>query len=133
MRTRRSTTTLLALLLAPLVSTGCGPGEAAAEAAGGSSASASVEQGRALYRAQLCTNCHGEAGAGGDFAPALRNLSAHWTRAELVLYLRDPRAFPNKSQRLVELEADYPRLMPPYSNLTDAERGALADWMLAAE
>lgn len=110
----------LALLLAVLAA-GCG--------AGGDTG----DPGAALYRAQNCANCHGEEAVGGPLAPPLRGLAAHWTRDDLARYLRDPRGFAGKSARTRELEDEYTRIMPPYSNLTGEERGALAGWLLGLD
>lgn len=86
-----------------------------------------------IYELQNCANCHGAGGEGSSLGPALRGLAAWWTRDALVSYLADPRTFVENDPRLKELDERYWGSMSSYDNLTAAQRGVLADWLLALE
>ncbi len=86
--------------------------------------------GAQIYVLQNCKLCHEPDGSGSDRAPALGGLREHWTRDRLVLYLFDPAPIIAADPRLKELEDTHSLPMPRYHNLTEEQRGVLADWLL---
>jgi mono/diheme cytochrome c family protein len=95
-----------------------------------SSAPVGAPDGRALFRRQTCTVCHGVDGAGSALAPALRGLRANWSVQELALYLADPAAYAAGDERLRAQAGKYPQMMPKYGTLDAAQREALAAYVL---
>src|SRR5690349_18175460 len=55
-----------------------------------------VRSGKELFQLQGCVLCHGKEGEGTALGPVLHGASAHWTKATLVEYLRDPHAWQQK-------------------------------------
>ena len=86
--------------------------------------------GAALYRQQSCHVCHGLDGKGSPTAPALRDLGKLWTADELVRYLTDPKAYAAGDERLAKQAGRYPQMMPPYGNIEEWKRRALAEHVL---
>lgn len=111
------------LFTAAVLSTAC------REDGGGAPKSASGER---LYFEKGCTACHGARGEGTFMGPALRQLGAHWKREELGRFLLDPGALARTDPRLSELLKRYRTPMAPIA-ASEAERLAIADWVLALE
>lgn len=101
-----------------------------AEVAGASGAESATSSPEKLYRSKNCVSCHGHDLRGTMLAPALRGLAAHWNAEELAQFLREPKAWLEKDARLAEVARTYRSPMPPTFG-TDAERLALAQWLLA--
>jgi hypothetical protein len=62
--------------------------------------------------------------------PALKDLKTHWERAQLAAFLADPNSFLKDDPRLAQQAAKYPQPMAALPNTGEAERLALADWLL---
>jgi len=90
----------------------------------------SAPDGAALWRANECATCHGEKREGTENAPPLRELKRHWDVERLARYLADPPALIAQDERLTRLAERYELDMPDFSLLPQAERRALADWLL---
>ncbi len=93
--------------------------------------SGNVEMGRKYFSQQGCTLCHGEDAGGKNMAPALRNLSQHYTRETLIKYLEDPMEYTKTDQRLQEQAPKYAGAMPGYANLGPEKLSALADFLMS--
>ena len=63
-------------------------------------------------------------------APPIRGLGQHWKPDDLAEFLKEPKAWLEKDARLAETARTYRSPMPPTFG-TDAERLALAQWLLA--
>lgn len=83
-----------------------------------------------IYDLQNCANCHGASGEGTGLGPPLRDLGRWWDRAGLVDFLADPDRWEETDERLGRLAEEYSGNMQTYENLSEAERGRLADWLL---
>ncbi len=83
-----------------------------------------------IYEYQNCANCHGEDRRGKTQGPPLTNLAEHWTRANLIQYLADPKSWIDRTPRLRKMRSEYSGEMSSYGNLTYAERKVLAEWLL---
>jgi len=86
--------------------------------------------GAEIFVLQNCQLCHEADGSGSRRGPALGNLGAHWTQAELVDYFFDPAPAIAASTRLQEYEDKHSLSMPRYHNLTEEQRVELAGWVL---
>jgi hypothetical protein len=84
-----------------------------------------------IYDLQLCANCHGARLEGTTRGPALHDLAACWSRVDLVDFLADPERWRERDARLAALEQAFSGEMDSYENLSLAQRGSLADWLLA--
>lgn len=86
-----------------------------------------------LYEKGLCNVCHGDDRRGNENAPTLDNLGRNWDEESLAGYLKDPAKARATNPRIRELAERYGSLeMPPWS-APEAERRALAAWLLAPE
>ncbi|GEM_PF-3142213 len=83
----------------------------------------------ALYRTTQCGFCHGDDLKGGRQGPPLTNLDRYWDTASLAGFLRDPAAYAEDDQRLVELGRQYNFAMLG-TRLSEENRIALAHWLL---
>ena len=83
-----------------------------------------------LYRSKNCITCHGKDLDGTMLAPPIRGLGQHWNPDDLAAFLKEPKAWLEKDARLAETARTYRSPMPPTFG-TDAERLALAQWLLA--
>lgn len=88
--------------------------------------------GEKLYFEKGCTACHGARGEGTFMGPQLRQLGAHWKRDDLARFLLDPSPAARADARLSELMKRYRMPMAPIA-ASEAERLAIADWVLAFE
>jgi len=91
---------------------------------------APVADASALYRQAGCVACHGSKGEGTMLGPVLSGLSAHWNREDLARFFADPDSFVASVPRIAEQKSKYSMAMPPAPSLSDADRLALADWLL---
>ncbi len=97
---------------------------------GASDAESGVLAAAKLYRSKNCISCHGLDLGGTMLAPSLRGLGAHWKPDDLAAFLKEPKAWLAKDARLAETARTYRSPMPPTFG-TDAERLALAQWLLS--
>jgi len=104
-------------------------GEAQPQKSGGGAASEPTTPEK-LYRSKNCITCHGKDLDGTMLAPPLRGLAAHWKPEDLAEFLKEPKVWLEKDGRLAESARSYRSPMPPTFG-TDAERLALAQWLLA--
>lgn len=87
--------------------------------------------GKELFQLQGCTLCHGKEGEGSPLGPELRGVSAHWTKATLVEYLRDPQAYQQKDERLkANLQRYRMQPMPKYGMLAPEQLEKIAEHVL---
>jgi len=87
--------------------------------------------GQVIYDFQNCKNCHGENGEGNSLGPPLAKLSSSWSRDQLAAYLNDPEPVLATNERLRTLAKAYVGKMSRYDNLSEEQRGVLAEWLLA--
>jgi mono/diheme cytochrome c family protein len=83
-----------------------------------------------LYTTRGCATCHGPDMEGTKKGPALTGLSKHWSKEELVTYMRNTAAFMD-NKRMINFQEHYKRyIMPSYDTLNVKEIGVLADYLL---
>lgn len=92
--------------------------------------SAPVADATAIYMSAGCAACHGPKGEGAMLGPTLSGLSAHWNREDLARFFADPESFVATVPRIAEQKSKYAMPMPPAAGLSEADRQALADWLL---
>lgn len=86
--------------------------------------------GAALYEKGLCNVCHGDDRKGNENAPPLLGLRANWDEERLAAYLKDPAKTRAADPRVAALAKRYTTMeMPPWE-APEAERRALAAWLL---
>lgn len=126
----RSVLAACAALVLPVVGVSCGASE-------GSDSSTVNSTGKsnggppAAYAQAKCNGCHGAEGGGGMLGPTLQGIADYWTAEELAEFIGNPAPFVDERPRLREmLEIDYKMPMTPNATLTEAERRALAEWVL---
>jgi mono/diheme cytochrome c family protein len=105
-----------------------GPG---ASAEPSSTASAAEAAATTLYSDNDCGLCHGDDRNGTDMGPKLKDLEPFWTVDRLVIYLEDPLAFQEAEPEFLERRQQFEMEMPPFDHLPEADRRALATWLLA--
>src|SRR5262245_14302313 len=91
----------------------------------------SPRDGQGLYDRGLCPVCHGPDRKGTKSAPPLLELSGSWTAESPAAYLKSPAAMLETVPRLRDLKKKYPSLTMPAYEKSDADRIALASWLLA--
>lgn len=102
-----------------------------ASCGGGGNPAADALPGAALFREKNCVVCHGAGGEGRATGPELRNVGKHFTREQLVEYLKNPTAYAEKDARLAARMHDFPGMMPKYDYLEPTQLEQLADYVLA--
>jgi mono/diheme cytochrome c family protein len=118
----------LASVILALALAACGDGEKSAPAPAGKETAKSGSQ---LYASQGCALCHAQDGTGTSFGPTLHGKKSFWTREKLVQYLKNPAAYAESDPRLVEQKKKFSAMaMQRYDMLSDAELGAIADFVL---
>jgi cytochrome c2 len=86
--------------------------------------------GAELFANFRCTSCHGNDYKGTQKGPALTVLGEHYSREDLIAYLRNPKSFMD-SERLKAYREQFPGIiMPSYSNKDVKELGKIADFLL---
>lgn len=90
--------------------------------------------GLALIKQNGCMSCHGQNLQGnGNLGPSLYNAKSHWTRDELINYLRSPSDYSN-DPRFEEYSNRFKNIMmPSYENLDVKDLGLIADYILGLE
>ena len=127
---------MLGITGALLVLAACGGGEHAhpapppAERPASDAAVPAVDP-ESLYRSWGCSICHGTDRRGGKNAPPLTKLDSSWSAETLADYLKDPARWRESDARIRKLVQRYPKLTMPPSDHPEAERRALAAWLLA--
>jgi mono/diheme cytochrome c family protein len=90
-------------------------------------------QGIALMEKVGCTACHGQDLKGTKQAPGLYKAREHWSRNDLINYLRNPSAY-DGDERFDEYRNMYEgSVMPSYANRDVKELGQIADYLLSLE
>ena len=105
-------------------------GLALASCGGDSKKPPPAPDGERVYAAQGCALCHGGDGSGTALGPTLHGKAPHWTRENLVLYLKAPIAYAEKDPRLAEQKKKYSLPMRQFDHVPEAELGAVADYVL---
>lgn len=90
--------------------------------------------GLTLIKQNGCTACHAQDLKGTpNLGPSLYNAKAHWTRDELINYLRSPSDYSN-DPRFDEYGNKYKNIMmPAYENIDVQDLGRIADYLLSLE
>jgi len=89
-----------------------------------------AEPGAKLYTDLGCPGCHGRAGEGNRYGPELDNLDQLWASdADLVRYMKDPKAAVEGIERLQRQAGQYKLRMLPVKAASDAELATLAAWL----
>lgn len=90
--------------------------------------------GLTLIKQNGCTACHGRDLTGmRNLGPSLYNAKKHWTRDELINYLRNPADYSNDS-RFDEYADQFKNIMmPSFDNLDVKDLGLMADYILSLE
>ena len=77
-----------------------------------------------------CTDCHGTNLDGTKKGPVLQNIGEHFSREELIAYLRNPNSFMG-SERFKEYRKQFPGVvMPNFGNRNVKDLGKIADYLL---
>ncbi len=84
-----------------------------------------------LYRQARCDRCHGADRQGSAMAPPLLQLGQFWSEDGLTAYLADPTGSEENAARLETLTARYRLVMPSFKVLSEEERRALAQYLIA--
>lgn len=81
-----------------------------------------------------CVACHGGDLKGmNNLGPSLYNAKKHWTRDELINYLRNPSDYSN-DPRFDEYDDQFRNIMmPSFDNLDVKDLGLMADYILSLE
>ncbi len=89
--------------------------------------------GARLYESQQCLLCHGPDGNGlPGMGPDLRGASANWTSESLMEYLKNPKTYAEKDERLAANMGKF-RMPMPNCNLKEDQLRTLAEHVLAIE
>ena len=90
--------------------------------------------GLSLIKQNGCTACHGRDLTGmRNLGPSLYNAKKHWTRDELINYLRNPADYSN-DPRFDEYADQFRNIMmPSFDNLDVKDLGMMADYILSLE
>ncbi len=84
-----------------------------------------------LMRQTGCLNCHGANLDGSTMGPALTGIKSHYTKDQLIAYLKDPASFA-ENERIKEFKTRFQGTrMPAYNNKPAAELNTIADYLLA--
>ena len=98
---------------------------------GSSESSVQEVSGLTLIKQNACTSCHGQDLKGnGNLGPSLYNAKAHWTRDELINYLRNPSDYSN-DPRFAKYSTRFKNIMmPSFENLDVKDLGMMAEYIL---
>lgn len=89
--------------------------------------------GKTLLGQLGCISCHGENLEGTQLAPSLALVKSHWTRDNLINYLRNPSSY-KSDKRFEEYRTKYPNvIMPSFNNIDVKELGKIADYLLSRQ
>jgi cytochrome c551/c552 len=84
----------------------------------------------ALFEENACVDCHGEDRKGGEAAPSLFGIRAHWTEAKLVEYFYNPEFYMVSDPTVLARNPGYEITMPPFLDMSEEDRSLLARWVL---
>jgi cytochrome c2 len=77
-----------------------------------------------------CADCHGTNLDGTKKGPALQNIGEHFSREELIAYLRNPNSFMG-SERFQKYRKQFPGVvMPNFGNKNVKDLGKITDYLL---
>lgn len=76
-----------------------------------------------------CNKCHGDDLKGTKLAPSLINVDEHWSRTELINYLRNPDSYGN-DKRFTEYKKKYKIPMTSFSDVDVKTLEKIADYVL---
>lgn len=79
-----------------------------------------------------CVQCHGIDFDGTAMAPGLKKAKDHWTKEELIKYIKDPSAFAD-DERLQVYKQNFRTVMPSYDNFSDEQLSDIADFILSMQ
>ncbi len=79
-----------------------------------------------------CVSCHGADLKGTGLAPGLYTVKSHFSRQQLIGYLRSPSSY-DGDDRFEAYKAKYKTLMPSYNNIDVEKLGTIADYLLGLE
>ena len=79
-----------------------------------------------------CVSCHGVDLKGTKLAPGLFAVKSHFSRQQLIGYLRNPSSY-DGDERFEEYKKNYKSLMPSYGNIDVEKLGVIADYLLNLE
>lgn len=88
--------------------------------------------GLALINNIGCTSCHGADLAGTNLAPGLFEAKDHFSRQQLIGYLRNPSSY-DGDERFEAYKEKYNSIMPAYGNINVDQLGIIADYILKLE
>ncbi len=89
--------------------------------------------GKTLVGQLGCISCHGENLEGTQLAPSLALVKSHWTRDNLINYLRNPSSY-KSDKRFEEYRTKYPNvIMPSFNNIDVKKLGKIADYLLSRQ
>ena len=80
-----------------------------------------------------CVRCHGADLKGTAIGPGLYNAKEHWSRKELINYLRNPSAYDGDERFDMYRDKYSGSIMPSYGNRDVKELGRIADYILSLE
>ncbi len=130
-----SLTPLALLSMIPLFA--CGGAEPEGDTTGSGSAEApavvDLEAAAKLFTGGKgsCAACHGKEGKGMMLGPEITGAAEHWTVDTLAGFFADPGRTLAGDARLAEMAARYSSPMPAATNLNEAERKAVAAYVLS--
>ena len=89
--------------------------------------------GTRLFAKHNCVLCHGENGEGKTTGPPLSGLREHYSKQQLLEFLRNPESYARHDDRLRRQLEGYVAMMPGYGYLDSLELEQLADHVLSFE
>ncbi|MBL1213506.1 MAG: cytochrome c [Ignavibacteriae bacterium] len=99
----------------------------------GSTEGAAEVSGLELIESVGCIRCHGIDLQGTALAPGLYEAKNHWSRKDLINYLRNPSAY-DGDERFDKYRDKYSgSIMPSYGNRDVKELGKIADYLLSLD
>jgi mono/diheme cytochrome c family protein len=79
-----------------------------------------------------CVSCHGADLKGTSLGPTLYDAKDHFSRKQLIGYLRNPASY-SGDERFEAYKEKYKSLMPSYNNIEVEKLGIIADYLLNLE
>lgn len=116
----------LAGLLVVLAGSGCGKATPPNQPS-----DADIATAERVYASEACGVCHGDRRDGSDLAPPLRGLVPWWTEDRLARYLQNPESFAFAEPEFLAERTQTDTEMPAFEHVPEADRRALARWLLA--
>lgn len=85
-----------------------------------------------LMQENSCYTCHRSDLSGSGAGPELVNLSEHYSRDQLINYLRNPDSY-SGDDRFESYKEKYKQIMPSYNHLDVKDLGKIADYLLSLD